>query len=82
MVVEVIIWVVPVEEYGSHLTACEAVILITAWKHLWLTDTLQVVHGLVFHHINIFFIIQDCSLHELVMGLWYLMNSSNPSLIC
>lgn len=61
------------EEYGRHITAYEVVIPVTVWKHLRLTDILQVVHGLGFHHINIFFIVQDCSWHESVMCLCYLM---------
>lgn len=45
------------EEYGRHITAYEVVIPVTVWKHLRLTDILQVVRGLGFHHINIFFIV-------------------------
>lgn len=69
MMVEVIIWADPTEKYGSYITTYEAVIPITVWKHLWLTDILQVVYGPVFHHITIFFIMQDCCWHELVMCL-------------
>lgn len=60
-------------EYGRHISTYEAVIPIIVWKHLWLTDILQVIRGLGFHHIHTFCIAQDGPRNELVVYLWYLM---------